>query len=230
MTALFIDHITLLVHDVIIFQQALTDAEVVLFDFLLCPFDALGHHAVLDHFPFLITHFIHQRSNTVTAEHTHQVIFQANIELSGTGISLTGRTATQLPVHPAAFMSFRTDDRQPARFFHARSQLDIRTTTGHIRSDGHRSGQTGFRHYLRFPCMLFGIQYVVRDLFRLQHFAEELAHFHIRSTYQRGPAFRPSFLSLIVNRPIFFTFCLFDLVLVTLSVTLHHHHHLPIYH
>ncbi len=41
--ALVIHHSTLLVHHVVIFQEALTDTEVVFLNFLLCPFDTLRH-------------------------------------------------------------------------------------------------------------------------------------------------------------------------------------------
>ena len=71
-----IDNRTLFVHDVIVFQQAFTDTEVVLFNFLLCTFDGFGNHAVLDHLTFLETKFVHYSGDTVGREQTHQVVFQ----------------------------------------------------------------------------------------------------------------------------------------------------------
>ena len=67
---------TLLVHHVIVFQQTFTDTEVVFFHLLLCTFDRVGDHLVLDHFAFLETEFVHYAGNTVGREQTHQVIFQ----------------------------------------------------------------------------------------------------------------------------------------------------------
>ena len=43
----------LLVHDVVVFQQALTDAEVVLLDFLLCALYLLADHGALQHLALL---------------------------------------------------------------------------------------------------------------------------------------------------------------------------------
>ena len=40
-TALVIHHRTLLVHHIVVFQEALTDTEVVFLNFLLCSFDTL---------------------------------------------------------------------------------------------------------------------------------------------------------------------------------------------
>ena len=75
-----VDHGTLFVHDIIIFQQTLTDTEVVFFHLLLRTFDRLGNHAVLNHFAFLETEFVHYAGNTVGREQTHQVVFQRHEE------------------------------------------------------------------------------------------------------------------------------------------------------
>ena len=71
-----VDHGTLLVHHVVVFQQAFTDAEVVFFHFLLGPFDGLGNHAVFNHFTFLEAQLVHHAGNAVGREQTHQVVFQ----------------------------------------------------------------------------------------------------------------------------------------------------------
>ena len=67
---------TLLVHNVVIFQQSFTDTEVVFFHLLLRTFDRVGNHLVLDHLAFLKTEFVHNARDTVGREQTHQVIFQ----------------------------------------------------------------------------------------------------------------------------------------------------------
>ena len=76
MAAFGIDNGTLLVHDVVIFQQALTDTEVVFFHFLLCTFDGFGNHSVFNHLAFLETELVHDTGDAVGREEAHQVIFQ----------------------------------------------------------------------------------------------------------------------------------------------------------
>ena len=118
MVALGVDEVTLLVHHIVVFNQALADAEVVLLHFLLRTFDGTGNHRVLDHLALLESHTVHDGGDTLGAEHTHQVILQADIEDGATGVSLTTGTSAQLPVHTAALMPLGTDDSQTAGFFH----------------------------------------------------------------------------------------------------------------
>ena len=59
MTAFLVDDGTLLVHHIIVLDQALTDTEVVLFDLLLCALDALRDHWALDHLAILESKTVH---------------------------------------------------------------------------------------------------------------------------------------------------------------------------
>src|SRR4028118_2089858 len=108
MVTLAINYSTLLIHYIIVLQQSFSYPEVIFLYFFLCSFNALGDHAVLYHLAFFVTHPVHQGSNTVTAEHTHQIIFKRNKKLRSTGIALPACTTTELPVHTTAFMSFST--------------------------------------------------------------------------------------------------------------------------
>ena len=94
MVAFIVYHVTLLVHYVIIFEQAFPYAKVIFFYFLLCPFDRLRDHAVLYHFAFFISHPVHQACNTFAAEHAHKIIFQRNKKAGTSGITLAACTAT----------------------------------------------------------------------------------------------------------------------------------------
>ena len=75
-TALAIDNGTLLVHDVIVLQQALTDTEVVLLDLFLCALYLLRNHRTLQHLAFLETELIHHGGDALRTEQTHQLVFQ----------------------------------------------------------------------------------------------------------------------------------------------------------
>ena len=60
MVTFCVDDITLLIHHVIVLNEAFTHAEVVFFHFLLRAFNGIGHHVMLDHLSFLDTHLIHE--------------------------------------------------------------------------------------------------------------------------------------------------------------------------
>ena len=81
-------------------------------------------------------------------------------------------------------MAFGTDDGQTARSFYFRAQLDVRTTTGHVGSDGHCSLQTGFGYDVCFLLVQLGIQYAVLDLAHGQHLAQHFGDFYGCGTHQ----------------------------------------------
>ena len=65
---------------------------------------------MLDDLAFLQAQAVHQRSDTFGTEHTHQVVFQGDIELGATRVTLTAGTATQLAVHTTALVTLGADD------------------------------------------------------------------------------------------------------------------------
>lgn len=105
MAALGVDHLALCVHHVVVFEQAFTDTEVVLFDFALGPFDRPRHHTGLDHFSLFEAHTVHQLGDTLRAEQAHQVILERYEEERGARSPWTPGTAAQLAVHTARFVA-----------------------------------------------------------------------------------------------------------------------------
>ena len=63
-----VDDLSLLVHDVVVVEQALTGFEVVDLDFPLSTLDRLGDEAVRDHLAFLCAHLIHHACDTLRTE------------------------------------------------------------------------------------------------------------------------------------------------------------------
>ncbi|MNE91913.1 hypothetical protein D3C80_1895830 [compost metagenome] len=63
--AAFVDLVTLCIHYIIVFQQALTDTKVIFFYFFLCTFDRFGDHTVLQYLALFVAHSVHQGSNTL---------------------------------------------------------------------------------------------------------------------------------------------------------------------
>ena len=137
MAALLVYNGALLVHHVIIFQQALTNTEVVLLDLLLGALYLFRYHRTLNHLALLESKAVHDIGNTLGTEQAHQLIFQRNEEQRGTWVALTTGTTTQLAVNTARLMALGTDDGQTTSGFYFRRKLDISTTTSHVGSDGH---------------------------------------------------------------------------------------------
>ena len=93
-----IDDLPLLVHDVIIIQQALPGLEVVALHSLLGLTDGLGHQAVGDDLPLLDPPLLHGPRYSLRHEEAHEVVLQGEEELGGSRISLAPRTPAELPV------------------------------------------------------------------------------------------------------------------------------------
>ena len=79
-TTLLVDNGTLLVHHVVIFEQVLTDTEVVLLDLLLRTLNALGYQRRLDTLSVLEAHAVHPACNLLRAEQTHQFVLERYVE------------------------------------------------------------------------------------------------------------------------------------------------------
>ena len=164
---LTVDCATLIVSNIIIFQQLLTNIKVAAFDFTLCVSDGLGDPRVLNRFAWFHPQLAHHAGDTVGGKDTHQSIFHRQVEAGRTGIPLTTRTAAQLVIDTTGFMTLGTDNMQAAccqngivtnlpvgfnlrdllrcRIFQrsdfslpAPAEHNIRTTTSHVGGDGHR--------------------------------------------------------------------------------------------
>ena len=117
--ALSVDDLTLPVHDVVILQHVFPGFEVPPFDALLGALDLLRQQTGCQWFVILQAQPVHHRADPFAAEQAHQVVFQADEELGGTGIALPSAPAAQLVVDPAAFMPLGADNMQAAGLQHA---------------------------------------------------------------------------------------------------------------
>ena len=169
--ALRIDGFTLLIHNLIVLQEVLTDAVVVVLDLLLGILDGLGQHLVLNLLSFRHAHGVKHIHQPLGTEQLHQVIFQGNVEAGFTRVSLTAGTSAQLVIDSSRLMALCADDLQSAQGSGLLVQLDIGTTAGHVGRDGHGAVYTGIGHDLRFHLMELRIQDFMRDASSLQHLA-----------------------------------------------------------
>ena len=109
-----VDDGTLLVHDVVIVQQGLTDFKVMAFHALLGILDGAGNHVVLDGLAFLHPEFLHEPGKAVGTEQAHEIVFERQVEARGARIALTAGTAAQLVVDTAALVAFGAEDVPPS--------------------------------------------------------------------------------------------------------------------
>ena len=117
LTALIIDDIALLVHNVVVFQDTLTGLEVAAFDGLLSLLDRAGEHLVVKRCILINTEGVHHVAHTLGAKQTHYIIGQRNIEAALAGIALTACTAAQLVVYTARLVALGAEDEQASGGF-----------------------------------------------------------------------------------------------------------------
>ncbi len=228
-----VNRTTLIVGNVIVFQQLLTDIEVTAFHFTLCFFNSVSHHAVLDGFAIFHTHCLHHAAHTLRHKDAHQVVFQRQEETGRTRVTLTAGTTTQLVIDTAGFMTLGTDDMKTTVFqylimallpvclnrgnlffrrifqsshfgFPVTAQHNVGTTTGHVGGDGHSSGATCVSNNLCFAGVLFGVQYVVLNLGFGQLLRQILRCFNRSSTHQNRTLLRSYFADFFDDRVVFF--------------------------
>ena len=130
-------------------------------------------------------------------------------------------------------MTLCTDDGQTTCLTHFWRQLDIRTTTSHVGSDGHSTQHAFFLMHvavrtfyhdsaqsaLSCQCHHFGlalvqlsIQHIVRYLAHVEHTAQGLRDFHRGSTHQAGASAVAHLLYLGYHGLVFLTLRLIDAV------------------
>ncbi len=210
--AFFIDNGALLVHHVIVFEQMLADAEVVLFDFLLGAFDGLVDNGRFDYFAFFYAETVHDFGNALAGKQTHQVVFQRNKEYRRTGVALAACTSAQLAVYTTAFVALGTDDGQTTGFLDFRRKLDVSTTAGHIGGNGNGTCLPGLGNDVGFLLMKFCVQYIVGYLAHLQHPAQSFRNFYAGCSDQNGTSRFYHLVYFIDDGIVFFAFRLVNTV------------------
>ena len=97
--ALFIDQFSLLIVNLVIFQQVLTNSKVVGLDLLLCLLNSIGKHLVFNRHTIFMRQCIEHLHHLVRTKQTHQIIFKGNEESCITRISLSSGTASKLIIN-----------------------------------------------------------------------------------------------------------------------------------
>ena len=107
--------------------------------------------------------------DAVRAEQAHQIVFERDEKVRGTGIALARATAAQLAVDAAGFVALGADHVQAAEFGHARPEFNVGAAAGHVRGDGHRAALAGARDDFGFLLVILGVEHGVDDALLLQH-------------------------------------------------------------
>jgi hypothetical protein len=113
-----VDHLALVVGNVVVFEQLLADVEVAGLDLALRRFQRAGDQRMLDGLAFRHLQLVHDGAQALAGEDAQQRIVQRQIEARGTGIALATGTAAQLVVDAARFVTLGADDVQAASSQH----------------------------------------------------------------------------------------------------------------
>ena len=210
-----VDDLALLVHHVVVFQRALADGEILLFDAALGGFDRPVQPAVLEHLAFLDAQLLHDAGNAVGAEQAHQVVFQRDEEARHARIALARAAAAQLAVDAPRFVALAADDVEPAGALFdqllegllaldlvgqlrlagneialhpddAGAELDVGAAAGHVGGDGDGAGLAGVEDDFGFALVVLGVEHVVGHVHPPQHAAEDFRHVHGDRAHEDG--------------------------------------------
>ena len=213
-----VDDLPLFIHDLVIFQQVLTDSEVVALYLLLRLLNGAGKHLMFDLFVLFHAQRIEHAHQLLGTEQTQQVILQGNVKAGFSRVALTSGTSPELVVDPPGLMPLRADDLQSAGCLGLLVQLDIRTPACHVGGDGHSPVQPGVRHDLRFHLMELGIQDIVLDSLLFQHFAQKLRYLDGNGTHQNRLSCGMGFLDRFHDCPVLSFLRLIDRVVQILPL------------
>ena len=116
--AVAVDSFPLLVHDLVVFEQAFADLEVAFLDLLLRALDAPRDHVAFDGLAFLHAEPGEDVLDPLAGEDPHQVVFQREVEAAAAGVALPAATAAKLEVDAAGFVALAAGDVQSAHRGH----------------------------------------------------------------------------------------------------------------
>ena len=111
---LAVDHLTLGVHDVVVFEDVLSGLVVAALHGLLRVLDGAGEDLGVDGGVLVEAHGLHHALDPVGAEEAHDVVLHGQVEPGFAGVALTAGAAAELVVDPAGLMALGADDEQAA--------------------------------------------------------------------------------------------------------------------
>src|SRR5947208_537715 len=113
-----IDHLALLVEDVVILEEVLPDVEVVRLDLLLGVADGARAQAMLDRHALLHAEALHETLHAVGAEDAEEVVLERQVEARRPRVTLAAAAAAELVVDPPGLVPLGAEDVEAAGFHH----------------------------------------------------------------------------------------------------------------
>ena len=113
--ALGVDEVSLLIENVVIFKQVLSDIEVTLLDTLLCAFDYTADHRVLQRLAAVHSQSSYHGLQAVLCKETQQCVVEAHVEAGCSRVSLTACTSSELVVDTSRFVALGAQDVETAK-------------------------------------------------------------------------------------------------------------------
>ena len=113
--ALAVDDLTLLVHDVVVFQHVFARLEVAALDGLLRLLDRVREHLVVKRHVLLDLERLHHAHDALRAEQAHNIVVETEEEAALAGVSLSAGAAAQLVVDAARLVPLGAQDEKSAR-------------------------------------------------------------------------------------------------------------------
>ena len=110
LAALVVYDVALLVHDVVVLQNALSRLEVAALDGLLRLLDRTGQHLVVKRRIVVHAEGLHHAHDALRAEKTHDVVRHRKEEAALSGVALTAGTASELIVDSSRFVALGAED------------------------------------------------------------------------------------------------------------------------
>ncbi len=123
LVSLLVDHLALVVGDVVELEQLLANVEVARLDLALRVLDGARHHARLDRLSLGNLERAHDRLQPLAGEDLEQRILERKEKTRAAGISLARGPSPQLVVDAARLVALGAHDMQPARGDHLFVQL-----------------------------------------------------------------------------------------------------------
>ena len=99
--ALFVNNSSLLIQNIIIIKQVLTNLKVAVFYLLLSLFNTLVEPWMVNRFSRLHTDSAHHSLHSFATKETHQIIIHRDVEFRASRVTLTSRTSAQLIIDTA---------------------------------------------------------------------------------------------------------------------------------
>src|SRR5262245_17292620 len=108
-----IDHLPLLIGDVVVLEEVLADVEVVRLDLLLRVADGARDEPVLDRHALLHAETLHHALHAVCPEDAEEIVLEREVEAGGAGIPLPAAAAAQLVIDAPRLVPLGAEDVEP---------------------------------------------------------------------------------------------------------------------